>query len=101
MIPLLAISILSAVQVPLDLSAPATVQLLPEVIGSYMVSPASSNFFIRATGEMVVETGLELDDARDYAVTSSDFNGTFIVQLIANGGEFLYMYSRCRVGKLV
>ena len=100
MIPLLAISILSAVQVPLDLSAPTTVPgLLPDVSDPYVVSPASSNFFIRATGELVVETGLELDDARDYAVTSSDFNGTFIVQLIANGGEFLGC--RCRVGKLV
>ena len=57
--------------------------------GPYMILPYSSNFFIDATGELVIETGLELDDAKDYQVTSSDFNGTFIVQLIANGGEFL------------
>ena len=89
MIPLLAIFVFSTVQVPLDLSAPTTRQLLPAVTAPYMVSPDSSNFFIGTTGELVVQTGLELDDARDYAVTSSDFNGTFIVQLIANGGEFL------------
>ena len=87
MIALLATSIFSAVQVPLDLSAPATVQLLPAVTAPYMVSPDSSNFFIDTTGQLVVDTGLELDDTRDYAVTSSDFNGTFIVQLIANAGE--------------
>ena len=99
MIPLLAISIFFAVQVPLDLSQPTTHPLLPAVTAPYMVSPSSSNFVILDTGELVVETGLELDDARDYAVTSSDFNGTFIVQLIANGGEFLGC--RCRMGKLV
>ena len=95
---MLAISIFSAVRVELDLSTPATLSLLPNVTSPYMVSPDSSNFFIRPmTGELVVETGLELDDARDYAVTSSDFNGSFIMQLIANGGEFLGY--RCRLGK--
>ena len=83
---------------PLDLSAPTTVQLLPAVTGPYTVTPDSSNFFISVTGELVVDTGLELDDARDYAVTSSDFDGTFIVQLIAKGGEFL-LGCRCRMGK--
>ena len=97
MIPLLAISIFSAVQVPLDLAAPATVQLLPAVTGPYMVSPDPSNFVINTTGALVIDTSLELDEARDYAVTSSDFNGIFIVQLIAKGGEFLGC--TCRRGK--
>ena len=98
MIPLLAcISTFSAVRVPLDLSTPATLQLLPAVTGPYVVSPDSPNFVINVTGQLVVvDSGLELDDARDYAVTSSDFNGTFIVQLIANGGEFFGC--TCRVG---
>ena len=76
----------SAVRVPLALAEPGTLPLLPAVTGPYMVSPDSSNFFINLSGELVVETGLELDDARNYQVTSSDFNGTFIMQLIANGG---------------
>ena len=86
---LLSISISSVVQAPLDLSTPTTLMLLPAVISPYVVSPDSSNFFIDTTGELVIASGLVLDDARDYAVTSSDFNGTFIVQLIASGGESL------------
>ena len=79
----------SAVGVVLDLGVPATRSVLPAVTGPYTVSPDSSNFAIDTTGELVIETGLELDDARDYQVTSPDFNGTFILQLIAEGGECL------------
>ena len=83
------VNLSSAVQVTLDLDKPATLSILPAVTDSYIVSPDSSNFFIDSTGELVIENGLELDDARDYQVSSSDFNGTFIMQLIANEGEFL------------
>ena len=82
------VNLSTIVRVPLDLAKPVTLPLLPNVTGPYTVSPDSTNFFINTKGELVVETGLELDDARDYQVSNSDFNGTFIIQLIANEGEF-------------
>ena len=78
---------LTAVPVPVDLGAPATFQILPAVTDAYSVVPTSSNFVINSTGALVIDSGLVLDDSRDYTVSSADFNGTFIVQIIANDGE--------------